>query len=375
MSGRSLFINRFIQEWRYQWSIIRTVLDWTVILYIIIPAILFLSLFYVDAWQNMDLYWNENLPFSILVVLILLLSSGGNFRTFLLEADLLHLLQQRKILYQLKVYGLLTSLSLSFLQTVLIFFITMPILVLSYQFSIKMVLFLFVAIFAYKLAQQTLNKIIYHNFKKLLLTILLFSLSTFSLLNVSLLFIGIGSIIGIIGIVYFHISQIKKTNRWFLKELEIEQSERVRYIRVILNFSMAVEKQSTQNRKKPIFLFKKSERLFKVRNKENGLLELLLKNFLRNRNLVMTYFRLMSLTGFAIIALPIWIKWLVFISYIFFINSWIKNLYSKMLKNSFLTVIPVENEISHKAYRRFRKFLSLPSISFLGILIFIISFI
>ncbi|HHW39018.1 MAG TPA: hypothetical protein GXX18_17600 [Bacillales bacterium] len=375
MSGRSLFINRFIQEWRFQWSVIRTVLDWTVILYIIIPSILFFYLFYVDAWRNIDLYWNENLPFSILVFLMLLFSSGGNFRTFLLEADLLFLLQERKIFYRLKVYGLLTSLLLSFLQTVLTFFIAMPILILSYQFSIKMVSFLFVAIFAYKLAQQTINKVSYRNFKKWVLTILLFSLATFLLLNAPLFFIGVGSIMGIVGIVCFHISQITKTNRWFLKELEIEHAERVRYIRVILNFSIAVEKQSTQHRKKPTFLFKKSERIFKVRNKENGLLELLLKSFLRNQNLVRTYFRLMSLTGFAIIAVPLWIKWLVFISYIFFINSWIKSLYSKMLKNSFLTVIPVEIEISNKVYKRFRKFLSLPSILFLGILICVISFI
>lgn len=375
MSGRRLFINRFVQEWRYQLSVIRTVLDWTVILYIVIPTILVFSSFYVDAWQNIDLYWNEHLPFSILVVLMLLLSSGGNFRTYLLEADLLHLLQQRKILYQLKVYGLIISLLLSFLQTGLIFFISMPILVLSYQFSIKMVLFLFIAIFSYKLVQQTLNKVIYRNYKKWVFTIMLFLLSAFLMLNVPPVLICIGSIVGIVGIACFHISQMKKTNRWFLKELEIESAERMRYIKVILNFSMEVEKQSTYHRKKPILLFKKSERIFKVRNKESGLLELLLKNFLRNRNFVMTYLRLMSLTGFAIVALPLWVKWLVFFCYIFFINSWIKSLYSKMLSNSFFTIISIETEISNKVYPRFRNLLRLPSITLLGIFIMIISFI
>ncbi len=54
MTPRDLFKRRLLEEWRFQYRVWRTVLDWTVILYLGIPALVFLWIQYRSGWGRAD---------------------------------------------------------------------------------------------------------------------------------------------------------------------------------------------------------------------------------------------------------------------------------------------------------------------------------
>ncbi|MGG3801574.1 ABC transporter permease [Metabacillus fastidiosus] len=121
MTGRQLFNKRLIEELRFQSGIIRSVVDCTIALYIVIPALVAAVMIYKEAWQNISLYWHGDLPFSLLLVLVFLFSLSSNFRTYIMEADLLYVIQRGKLLYGLKLHAFIFSIMLTMFQVIILF--------------------------------------------------------------------------------------------------------------------------------------------------------------------------------------------------------------------------------------------------------------
>ncbi|WP_449355548.1 ABC transporter permease [Virgibacillus natechei] len=373
MTGRQLFRRRFVEEWKFQWKVLRSVFDWTVILYVVIPALVVAPFVYMEMWQDIHLYWSEEIPFAILLGLILILSVIGNFRTFLLEADLLFLVQRKKFLYQLKLSGFLYSVLGVILSTAVLFIVILPIFVFIYDFFVMDILCLFVAVNAFRFLLLTIKKIISRSLRKWIAFPAVFVVAFMLILNADSMMLAIGSLLIIGFVCYFHLTQFVTTNRYFLQELAIEQSERVRYIKLILNFSQEVEMPPVKQRKRPM-LFRNSGRVFKVRSKENSLLEFLLKAFLRNKGYIKSYTQIIGLSLFGIIVLPVWLKWILFLCFTLFVNTWIKSIYRQMMVSPFFTVVPYGDEaLSDAVWPRFRKWIAIPSAVFVGGLSFLLS--
>lgn len=102
MFGNKLFLRRFIWEFQYQWRVICSILDWSIMLYIAIPALVIIPFFYADFWQNIHIYWDARISLALLLTLLLFLSNCGHIRTYLLYPDLLFLIQKKRVIYQLK---------------------------------------------------------------------------------------------------------------------------------------------------------------------------------------------------------------------------------------------------------------------------------
>ncbi|MEC2074866.1 ABC transporter permease [Metabacillus fastidiosus] len=359
MTGRQLFNKRLMEELRFQSGVIRSVVDWTIALYIVMPALVAAVMVYKEAWQNISLYWHEDLPFLLLLVLVFLFSLTGNFRTYIMEADLLYVIQREKLLYGLKLHAFIFSIIQMMLQLLILFICMLPILVKAYHLPLIEILFLYIAVFCFRLFLMTLKKILNRNMYKWTLFPLTSIIFILFILNLPYVIYGIGSVITIFSIVYFHMKQLRKTNRWFLKELEIEDRERVRYIQLIMSFSTEVEKAPNRLRKTP-FIFPKSKRIFSDDSPEIRLLELLLKSFLRNKATVFAYLQITMITFSAIIIVPVLLKWIIFICFIFFIHYWLHHLYRKMLDSPFFAIIPIDEKYS--AWSHFRKYLLFPPV-------------
>lgn len=373
MLSNNIFIKRLWQEYRLQWEVIRTVLDWTIIAYIVIPAIIIVPFIYGDIWQQIELYWRNDIPFSLLLFVMLLLSLSGNIRTFIQEADLLFLIQQKTSFTQLKRWALLVSVLEVFFRITVIVVIFLPTLALVYNFSGTAVMLLYFTLVSFSFASMTIKKITYRTLSKWLALLLLFGLTLFLILCINPLLYGTGSLVIFLLIVFYHFTNVAKSNRWYLNEIEIEKTERIKYIKFILNFSMEVEKETYSNNKRPILIFPKSNELFKVRNRANGLLEILLKSMLRNNSYLSMYFQLVILTIAAIIIVPLWIKWLAYLSFVYFFHYWLRALYRKMLANHFFDVIPYNKELTDQVWIGFRNIFYVPTIIFTGIMTIFIS--
>ncbi|WP_079478970.1 ABC transporter permease [Halobacillus salinus] len=357
MAGFQLFKKRLVHDFQEQMKPVRSILDWSVLLYIVVPSMIVFPFFYVDAWENVHLYWGDEVPFIFLTGLFLLVASRGNIRTYVWEADLIYLLQQKRLLRELKRYGFLISLLSVLLRNLVIVFIALPVLSIIYGLDYPDILCFLTIIGAYQLTILTVKKVFSKKLWKWLLTAIMFIayINMIEFLTPSVYgFIGL---IILVTLVLLHMNLAKNT-RWLLNEMRIEQRERSKYSLLILKHSVEVEKASHNYNKKPVVLFRNSSRIFKKRNRENGVLELQLKAFLRDRNYMISYAQLMGLTCFALTIVPFWVKIIIYGSFIFFIRYWAGVISRKMLMDQFFQVVPLKNAKLEMVEAEFKKWIS-----------------
>jgi ABC-2 type transport system permease protein len=366
MRASTLFFRRLQAEWGYQWGVMKTVLDWTIVVYLVIPVMIAAPFLYADMWEHSGLYWSGRLPFTVLFVLILLVTAGGNIRTYLMEADLLYLLQKKELLYPFKRRGFLYSVTGALVGVLAAGVLALPLFAGEYGMKAPELLPLLSAALAVKLLFMTVKKFTSKRSVQIGVFVLLVAGALVLATNASPVFVSLISIGVTAVVIFYHLKEMPRTDRWFMKEIEIENREKVRYIKLILTYSMEVEKVPVNQRKSPLLMFRGSKRIFKgERSKEDGLLELVVKGFLR-RNYLTLYIQMFLLTMSAVVVLPLALKWLVFAGFAFFIQSWLKSLFTKMLDSPFFAVIPYDQKLADPVWLRFRKLFAFPVIGLAG---------
>ncbi|MBA2176218.1 ABC transporter permease [Halobacillus locisalis] len=222
------------------------------------------------------------------------------------------------------------------------FFIALPVLIQIYGLDYRDILYIVTIIGAYQLTILTVKKVFNKKLWKWMLTAIIFMAF---ILMIEIIPPSVNAFIAVVllvTLVLLH-RNLAKNNRWLLNEMRIEQSERSKYSHLILKHSVEVEKKSHNYNKKPGLLFRNSNRIFKKRNRENGLLEFQLKSFLRDRNYMLSYAQLVGLTCFALIIVPFWVKIIIYGSFIFFIQYWGGMISRKMLTDPFFQVVPLKD--------------------------------
>lgn len=194
----------------------------------------------------------------------------------------------------------------------------------------------------------------------------LFRLVSFSLTEMMMVTLPPVSWIGSYGIVllliiFLNTRQFSRTNRWG-KDLEHEYDAHTRFIRLILRHVEEVPKPLITNKRKPLFLFRQSGRIFKERSEENGLLEFLLKSVFRNRTHLSLYYKLTGITCLAVLLLPIWIKWTICVLFIWFMNKWLGTLFRDMAVSDWFILVPYQSETAEQVCPRFQKYLAIPPV-------------
>ncbi|XXM72792.1 ABC transporter permease [Lysinibacillus sphaericus] len=366
MRASTLFRRRLTADWGYQWGVMKTVLDWTIVVYLVIPVMIAVPFLYADMWEHSGLYWSGRLPFTVLFVLILLVTAGGNFRIYLMEADLLYLLQKKELLHPFKRLGFLYSAAGAVIGTAAAGVTALPLFAGVYGMKALEVLPLVAAALAVKLVFMTVKKFASKGTVTFAVFVLLTCGAVIVVLHTDPVLVGVISLFIAAGVIFYHLKQMPRSDRWFMKEIEIENREKVKYIKLILTYSMEVEKEPVNQRNSPLLMFLGSKRIFKgARSKEDGLLELVVKGFLR-RNYVTLYIQMFFLTLTAVIVLPIWLKWIVFAGFAFFIQSWLKSLFKKMLDSPFFAVVPYDKKLADPVWGRFKKLFAFPVIGLAG---------
>lgn len=374
MTGRKLFWHRLYKELTFQLGVIRSVVDWTILVYFVVPAIILSPFFYQDMWLNIDLYWDAVIPVELLILMLFLVLIRGNFRSFIDEADQLFVLRHTHIFQSLKQWAFFFSMGQLSLGIAGFIILLLPIFYSMYEYNTQNIILLFIVLIAYRMLQYSIKKnISHHLFKWTLigLSLYMFMLS-WQILPDSLLII-LSSFI-IITTYYLQFKFFIKSNQYFLQELDLERSERVRNIQLIFSFSQEIEKIPRRYLKKPRFFFPSQRMLRPNPNKpENGLLEVLLKNFMRDRVLLMGYINLITLSSVAIILIPFWLKWLVFIFFAFAVSAWIRSVFDRSLEHAFFKIITYDENIYFLTWLKFRRVLALPVILLVGFLAFVVS--
>ncbi len=369
MTARKLFFMRLIEEWRFQWGVLNTVVDWTILVYLIIPTLIAIPIVYLDIWHHIDFYWPSFLPLSFLLELVSLVSVRGHVRTFLKEADLLQVVQIDQLVGGLKCWSFLYSLIKLIIGQLVIFVMVYPVLRLHFELSDLQILCLFLMFCAFRLSAWTIKKVMDRTFVKWIIIILLILATLLVLVKTPLYTAGCVGILINVGLLFLYFTKLLRTHALFLREIEIEDQERIKYIKLIISFSMEVAKTTPIKKHQPFVLFPKSMRLFRKRTKLNGLTEILIKAFLRNRNYMVAYLRYLVILCSGTIFLPFEIRVPVYFMILIGINLWLKAIYkSDLLGNLFFSVVPVDETIKDEASIKSRRLLLVPFVLFMLIL-------
>ncbi|MFE8703370.1 ABC transporter permease [Cytobacillus sp. FJAT-54145] len=338
MNSTRLFMNRLIDEWKFQYKIIRSVADWTIILYIIIPSLAIFSFVYRSWWIESPV-WIEAIPLHLLLFIGCLLALAGQYRTFVKEADKVFLIKNNRLFLNMKREGFIYSIVVQSLNTILITTLLLPFLIRHFSLEPILVVQYFIYLLAIKMLSMYIKARVRRIGRKDLRYLTGFiCLILFGVLSYTMLFFweaGFGLVCSMISIlisvisILLHIPTIKKIDS-FEYELAIEKEEKLKYVHVIYQFSYEIEKTNVSTRTKP-FLNKRSKRIFKKRTAANGFIELFIKVFIRNHSYWLAYLQIIFVTATALIVVPpIWIKIIILVGFLIVLYSWLGLLWKKI---------------------------------------------
>src|SRR5690625_2520566 len=103
-----IFMRKWRENMKEQIGVIRTVVDWTVALYVIVPSLL-IGIFQYRTWLVVPPDWLEQIPLGLFAVLFAVIASSGQIRSYLDEADSLFLLQNDRLMKSIKLLGAVQS--------------------------------------------------------------------------------------------------------------------------------------------------------------------------------------------------------------------------------------------------------------------------
>ncbi|WP_368654605.1 ABC transporter permease [Ornithinibacillus sp. 4-3] len=341
MKSRSLFLTRWIQDIKYQLSVYRLVIDWTVIIYATIPALAIFIYAYHSWWLEIP-NWVQDVPMSGVFLLLFLFLWYGAFRTYVREADLVFLLRKPRLLLHLKRFGLGYSIVKQIVPASILALVLAPFWFKHFQWGFSQLIsfvLLWTALRCFVLGvkgQLQQEKRFWKNriywLGLILATALLWVISYYCIFYGGFL-LSIGLFIIFIAIAFYVIRKRFLTLHTLEQDLLIENHQRNKIVNTIFNLSFELEgmPKRTSSRKTPL-LFRKSQRIFSNRTAEKGFHELFMKASLRERTYLYKYLQIIGWTNAAVILFPKWwIKILILVIGLFVLNVWLKEVWDKVI--------------------------------------------
>ena len=346
MIAKQLFYKRFNKNVEYQWNNIKTILDWTTVIYGFLFVLLMFAL--LDGLRNEATIFIDQIPLAISLLFIYHLCWSGRIRVYVEEADEYFLLGNKRFIETIKKYSMIVSYTFNtivtiFVITIFLFFTTGLFLTYeSFSFYFVILLISYSALLIKKLWKRMFTG---WNYKLSIVAIYILFYLLFILFYKEVYF----SII-LLGLFLYLINYYYKSNSFAVDVTENEE-ERMKYVRVMFQMSEYVPYSKPQQGDKKIIFFK-SKGIYHERTEQNIINEMFLKYFIRNYRYIFTFLQLISLTVFAMAFLPLWFKYGLFFGFFFFIKEWLNTVYEEFVTHPFLTVFRkklLEESIREKA--------------------------
>ncbi|MDX8367469.1 ABC transporter permease [Cytobacillus sp. IB215665] len=340
MIGSSLFFERLKREWKFQWGIFRSIADWTIIVYIIIPTLLACSYIYGLWWITIP-SWIVPVPELYLFLVIYLYCWLGSCRFFIEEADQLFLIQKKQIVRNLKKLAVGYNVISNSIKMSFIMIIFAPFLFIHYNLNVQTVMITFIFFLSLKLLILMLKKWLSY-FKRswlkkgilLILFLILGSIISFTNMLFIPQFIITMTFVFLLTYLFIVRRMISQTGTFF-DDVITEKEEKLKFASTILQMSK-IDQPSRIKRKRPL-LFSKSQRIFSYWTKQNTLVEVFIKILLRNKQYIFSLLRLIGISVPTVIIVPaIWLKWLLCIGIIIVIKIWLTSMWDHIQNKHFI---------------------------------------
>ncbi len=335
------FYKRLRHELGRKWKSIRSITDWTVALYIIIPAFIFMGIYYRSLWTE-ELSMGETVYFGLGLLAFYVITYGRGVRSFFEQADSLFLISYPAHMQKLIQYGMTYTFIRIAITNVVVVVVMLPVLLKSIGVTkVQVVLFwLFFTVFRFLLALLT-RCIHVRVGKRWLLWVIknvIFSISL-SFFGVSLFFIYKNPFYSIlcIGLAVFLITVLIKEKlnykNSFFKEIEKEKEESMRWTSGIMQVGGHAAKPSSSN-KKP-WMFPRSKK-FLGKKTDDRIVESFLKEFFRTSSARIFSIQIVCISTVSIIMSPKWIAAIILAFALFAISRYARDYWNEFTKKMFL---------------------------------------
>ncbi|MGG0823791.1 ABC transporter permease [Paenibacillus turicensis] len=350
-SLNKLFLRRLLDDARAQYKVIAVVIDWIIMLYIVVPVVLILASVHVQLWQITLPNWVVNMPFQYTTFIFVLVTILGSLILRLEAADVLFIKQHTKVMNGLKRYGLLYSLLIQGLVIGIILFYLSPIFVRVYGMNVIAIIQLFLVMYLLKSIYMILANLIQVCIKGWRNKVILFILTP-ATIGVYWLWLNFMrnqyfilfalSLVLLLGFMSWY--RLTKVDRF---EAELDEDQRIKGKLTAFLVTQAVGKPR-KLRTKPT-LFKKSNKLFKLRSPENRLAEIMIKSFIRGEGFK-TYLQMSALAFITTIMSPSPINILIALFILFLFVSFIEANRRAFTRRSLMEIIPMTDTIRNYSY-------------------------
>ncbi|AXY10163.1 ABC transporter permease [Bacillus thuringiensis LM1212] len=367
------FYKRLRHELDRKWKSIRSITDWTVALYIIIPAFIFMGIYYRSLWTE-ELSMGETVYFGLGLLAFYVITYGRGVRSFFEQADSLFLISYPAHMQKLIQYGMTYTFIRIAITNVVVVVVMLPVLLKSIGVTkVQVVLFwLFFTVFRFMLSLLT-RCIHVRVGKRWLLWVIknvIFSISL-SFFGVSLFFIHKNPFYSILCIglaVFLIIVLIKEKLNYknsFFKEIEKEKEESMRWTSGIMQVGGHAAKPSSSN-KKP-WMFPRSKK-FLGKKIDDRIVESFLKEFFRTSSARIFSIQIVCISTVSIIMSPKWIAAIILAFALFAISRYARDYWNEFTKKMFLHLYCDEGKLLLLRWKADR-YLLFPVILLYGIVI------
>ncbi|MBS4200060.1 ABC transporter permease [Bacillus sp. FJAT-49732] len=341
MNSWQLLFKRISQNWKQQFAVVKRVVDWTVLVYLVIPTIV-ISFFIYQSWWIQIPGWMRILPLSAIFVLFFLFLWGDHFLTYVREADRIFLRKKEKLFLGMKRGGIIYSYAFQWWSAATLCLFIAPLWFIHFDLQVgQLILFaaLWVSLKWFIMAVKGKLDVELRGWRSLLRGIPLFIGAAIiwtwcykAFINDNILMIATLIFINTIVSIWLVRSRFTSVHT-FEKDLAIDELEKNKYMEIIFGLSMDMEKmpKPVPVRNSPR-LYSKSNRIFKNRTPKNGFIELFIKATTRNIEYIIGYFQIMGVTSAAMVILPpIWLKVTMASLGTIFLLIWLGSVWHKVI--------------------------------------------
>lgn len=318
MTSFQLLRKRVSDDWRYKLRDLRAALDWTVWLYILIPALI-VSIVYYRSWWLMAPEWLDSVPELAMMVPLFLGATWWSLRVFLEEADQVYILQNQDLVAGLKKWGMVYSLLKGSVLTLFSIAVVLPFLITGWGWGMERVIItgVFVLLVSWNMnvCRYFIELKLPSIWMKWIPLALMNAVSIGILLFVSqvgwklgeFMFVGVVLLLVLLAAQLYYRIRVKGT---FLHDVMIERGYKQSITNLLMKQVGVSSGRTVLIRKRPL-LFKGSKRLRKQGSPETRIVDLYVKWLLRSPGKGQYYLQVTGWGTAAIFLLPLVLKVIV----------------------------------------------------------------
>lgn len=362
-----LFKERLTREWRFHQKLLKDIIDWTILLYAMIPTGAFLYFLYRETVLRGEFGFFVYIPIELFVLVLILLGSLGYMRTFIEPADRLFIIQHTREFTKLKRLAIYYSViwQAGFITGILL--LLSPVLFSYYELLAGDVLQLGLAMLLYFFLNRCIEWSHIHKWLQGPLGLL----AAAGVSGIILYVPAIATFLllaGLLLVLLFIEMRHIRSSAYFEKQLEHDLKAHTRWISRLFFFNNELKSMIKENHtvKAPWLL---KGRLFQ--HADDAVAELLVKTLIRNKRYRWGYVRLVAITIPLYLALPFWADVLLLGFSYLMLTGWFESVMLEVKGHAMFTVLKLQDEQWNTSMKKLKAIFVAPVLLCMGLFVII----